>query len=64
VLEEAHAQAADGPQDSTDDAGLVEGLGVSVQVIAGHEEAFKVTRPIDLVLAEALVARRRAGTAR
>jgi 2-C-methyl-D-erythritol 4-phosphate cytidylyltransferase len=64
VLEEAHGKAADGPQDSTDDAGLVEGLGVSVQVIAGHEEAFKVTRPIDLVLAEALVARRRAGTAR
>jgi 2-C-methyl-D-erythritol 4-phosphate cytidylyltransferase len=64
VLEQAHAKAADAPQDSTDDAGLVEGLGVSVQVIAGHEEAFKVTRPIDLVLAEALVALRRAGTAR
>jgi 2-C-methyl-D-erythritol 4-phosphate cytidylyltransferase len=64
VLAQAHAKAADGPQDSTDDAGLVEGLGVPIQVIAGHEEAFKVTRPIDLVLAEALVARRRAGTAR
>jgi 2-C-methyl-D-erythritol 4-phosphate cytidylyltransferase len=33
--------------------------GERVLVIPGHEEAFKVTRPIDLVLAEALLARRR-----
>lgn len=60
VLEEAHAKAVDAVQDSTDDAGLVERLGVAVQVIPGAEEAFKVTRPLDLLLAEALVARRRA----
>jgi 2-C-methyl-D-erythritol 4-phosphate cytidylyltransferase len=29
-------------------------------VVAGHEDAFKVTRPIDLLLAEAVLARRRA----
>jgi 2-C-methyl-D-erythritol 4-phosphate cytidylyltransferase len=46
---------------ATDDAGLVERLGRPVTVIPGHPEAFKVTRPLDLVLAEALLARRRAG---
>ncbi|MGV9450061.1 2-C-methyl-D-erythritol 4-phosphate cytidylyltransferase [Streptomyces sp. NPDC003635] len=43
----------------TDDAGMVEQLGVTVVVVPGHEEAFKVTRPLDLVLAEAVLARRR-----
>ncbi|MGW0535853.1 2-C-methyl-D-erythritol 4-phosphate cytidylyltransferase [Streptomyces sp. NPDC003032] len=44
----------------TDDAGMVEQLGLPVVVVPGHEEAFKVTRPLDLVLAEAVLARRRA----
>jgi len=44
----------------TDDAGMVEQLGLKVVVVPGHEEAFKVTRPLDLVLAEAVLARRRA----
>ncbi|MGA5703293.1 2-C-methyl-D-erythritol 4-phosphate cytidylyltransferase [Peterkaempfera bronchialis] len=44
----------------TDDAGLVERFGGHVVVVPGHEEAFKVTRPLDLVLAEAVLARRRA----
>jgi 2-C-methyl-D-erythritol 4-phosphate cytidylyltransferase len=59
VLAGAHA-AADPDTPATDDAGLVEAAGVVVSVIAGDEEAFKVTRPIDLVLAEAVLARRRA----
>jgi 2-C-methyl-D-erythritol 4-phosphate cytidylyltransferase len=46
--------------DATDDTGIVERLGVPVIVVPGHEEAMKVTRPIDLLLAEAIV-RRRAG---
>ena len=59
VLERAHAAAT---QAVTDDAGLVERLGHQVSVVAGHEEAFKITRPLDLVLAEAILARRaRAG---
>ncbi|WP_045876618.1 2-C-methyl-D-erythritol 4-phosphate cytidylyltransferase [Pseudofrankia sp. DC12] len=57
VLEAAYASSDDGPA-VTDDAGLVERLGVPVTTIPGAEEAFKVTRPIDLVFAEALLARR------
>ena len=60
VLAAAHAVA---PHIATDDAGLVEALGETVLVIAGSEEAFKVTRPLDLVVAEAVLARRRAGGA-
>ena len=59
VLQSAHA-ASDGG-DATDDAGLVELMGVPVTVVPGHEEAFKITRPLDLVLAEAILMRRRAG---
>ena len=56
VLEQAHLAATD---EATDDAGLVERAGGAVHVVAGSEEAFKVTRPLDLVLAEALLASRR-----
>ncbi|MEU6808983.1 2-C-methyl-D-erythritol 4-phosphate cytidylyltransferase [Streptomyces sp. NPDC046831] len=45
--------------DVTDDASMVEQLGERVVAVPGHEEAFKVTRPLDLVLAEAVLARRR-----
>ncbi|MEV1007923.1 2-C-methyl-D-erythritol 4-phosphate cytidylyltransferase [Streptomyces sp. NPDC049881] len=58
TLAEAHAAHAAGG-DATDCAGLVERLGVPVVLVPGHEEAFKVTRPLDLVLAEAVLARRR-----
>jgi 2-C-methyl-D-erythritol 4-phosphate cytidylyltransferase len=60
VLQRAHAEADLGV---TDDAGLVESLGIPVLVVAGHEEAFKVTRPFDIVIAEAVLARRRASGA-
>ena len=59
VLQRAHAEAD--IDDVTDDAGLVERLGMTVATVEGDEEAFKVTRPLDLVLAEAILARRRAG---
>jgi 2-C-methyl-D-erythritol 4-phosphate cytidylyltransferase len=64
VLAAAHLAASEGGTDgadakSTDDADLVERLGRSVLVIPGSEDAFKVTRPIDLVLAEAVLVRRR-----
>jgi 2-C-methyl-D-erythritol 4-phosphate cytidylyltransferase len=58
VLEQAHAAAAG--LAATDDAGLVEALGLKVVVVPGNEEAFKVTRPIDLLLAEVVLARRHA----
>jgi 2-C-methyl-D-erythritol 4-phosphate cytidylyltransferase len=51
VLEQAHAQG----RDATDDAGLVELLGRTVRTVPGAEEAFKVTRPFDLRVAEAVL---------
>lgn len=59
LLTEAHA-AGDPDAPATDDAGMVEAIGGTVLVVPGDEEAFKVTRPLDLVLAEAVLARRRA----
>ncbi|MCB5908302.1 2-C-methyl-D-erythritol 4-phosphate cytidylyltransferase [Streptomyces pinistramenti] len=60
TLLKAHETVAVEGEGATDDAGLVERLGAPVVVVPGHEEAFKVTRPLDLVLAEAVLARRRA----
>ncbi|KPC79553.1 2-C-methyl-D-erythritol 4-phosphate cytidylyltransferase [Streptomyces sp. NRRL S-4] len=60
TLLRAHKAVAVDGEGATDDAGMVERLGASVVVVPGHEEAFKVTRPLDLVLAEAVLARRRA----
>ncbi len=55
VLEQAHRQT--GPA-ATDDAALVERLGRTVTTVAGSEQAFKITRPFDLVVAEAVLAGR------
>jgi 2-C-methyl-D-erythritol 4-phosphate cytidylyltransferase len=63
LLQRAHAAADLDEVPATDDAGLVERLGMPVHVITGHEEAFKVTRPFDVVMAEAVLARRRASGA-
>ncbi len=52
VLEAAHRGAVD---EHTDDAGLVEKLGVTVHTVPGDPAALKITRPVDLVLAEALL---------
>ncbi|MFF6811157.1 2-C-methyl-D-erythritol 4-phosphate cytidylyltransferase [Streptomyces sp. NPDC012403] len=56
TLVRAHETVKD---DVTDDASMVEQLGLTVVTVPGHEEAFKVTRPLDMVLAEAVLARRR-----
>lgn len=42
-------------EDVTDEAALVERLGVRVAVFAGDERAFKVTTPLDLALARTLL---------
>jgi len=55
VLERAHRGATG---ILTDDAGLVEGLGVAVQTVPGSAAGFKITTPYDVVLAEALLAGR------
>nr|WSZ96733.1 2-C-methyl-D-erythritol 4-phosphate cytidylyltransferase [Streptomyces sp. NBC_00857] len=60
TLQRAHRTVASVGEGATDCAGMVERLGAPVVVVPGHEEAFKVTRPLDLVLAEAVLARRRA----
>lgn len=52
------AYAVDSDAVTTDDAGLVELAGGTVVVVPGADEAFKVTRPLDLVLAEAVLAQR------
>ncbi len=50
LLRRAHV----GAKDATDDAGLVEALGLPVRVISGDAMAFKVTTPFDLKLARLL----------
>jgi 2-C-methyl-D-erythritol 4-phosphate cytidylyltransferase len=52
VLVAVHAAAAD---PLTDDAGLVEKAGLPVTCVPGSELAMKITRPLDLILAEALL---------
>ena len=49
LLRRAH-QRPSGPV--TDDAGLVEQLGEAVTILPGHPHAFKITTPLDLVVAE------------
>jgi len=49
TLAAAHAGAAD---EHTDDAGLAEQAGVRVETVPGDERAFKITRPLDLMIAE------------
>ena len=59
VLDGAHQQAHDdgtGGRPATDDATLAERAGHAVVLVPGAPEAFKVTRPLDLLLAESLVA--------
>lgn len=54
VLEAAHAAAT---RSHTDDAGLVERAGTRVDTVPGDDRALKITRPFDLLVAEALLAR-------
>ncbi|GLZ54002.1 2-C-methyl-D-erythritol 4-phosphate cytidylyltransferase [Actinomycetospora sp. NBRC 106378] len=53
LLRRAHAAA--GELRATDDAGLVEALGGSIVTVPGDPRAFKITTPLDLAMAEALV---------
>jgi 2-C-methyl-D-erythritol 4-phosphate cytidylyltransferase len=52
VLRRAHADGGD----VTDDAGMVEAIGVPVLAVPGDPLAFKVTTRFDLVLAEGVLA--------
>jgi len=58
TLRDVHVQAAAEGLAFTDDAGMLEWAGYRVAVVPGEETNLKVTTPTDLVLAEALAARR------
>jgi 2-C-methyl-D-erythritol 4-phosphate cytidylyltransferase len=58
LLREAHRRAAADGALGTDDATLVERLGVPVRLVIGLAGNVKITRPEDLPLAEALLAQR------
>ncbi len=60
LLQRAHAQLDESQGVFTDDAGLVEAMGITVKVIEGHVEAMKITRPFDLAIAETIIGKRRA----
>jgi 2-C-methyl-D-erythritol 4-phosphate cytidylyltransferase len=57
-LEEAHRKAQAEGLAATDDAYLMEWMGHPVRVIEGSGENIKVTRPEDLIIAEAILASR------
>ena len=61
LLREALAKAEADAYLGTDDAELVERLGVAVRIVEGDSDNLKVTHAEDLVLAEHLLARRRRG---
>jgi 2-C-methyl-D-erythritol 4-phosphate cytidylyltransferase len=60
-LRSAHGGAAAADPGITDDAMLMEAHGVPVRVVDGDPLAFKVTTPLDLTVAEAVLALRRDG---
>ena len=55
IIQEAHRQAVLGGWEATDDAFLVEAMGVEVHVVEGEDENFKVTYPQDLERLEDLM---------
>jgi 2-C-methyl-D-erythritol 4-phosphate cytidylyltransferase len=58
ILDAAYQQAAHDQAQATDDAALVVRCGGAVQVVRGDPDNLKITVPRDLLLAEALLARR------
>jgi 2-C-methyl-D-erythritol 4-phosphate cytidylyltransferase len=62
VLEQAYRLALGDGVEATDEAALVELAGHSVQVVPGDPENLKVTTPLDLAIAETLLARRQWGS--
>lgn len=67
LLRRAYEAVRSGELDAatiTDDAGLVEALGETVYVVEGESTNLKITRPSDAELAEALLDRRAAASAK
>jgi len=59
LLREAHQRAAQTGLRATDDAALVEAMGITVRLVEGDSENIKVTTPEDIAIAEALLAQRK-----
>lgn len=57
-LREAHRRIEEWGMDVTDDAAACEAIGLDVALVDGHPDARKVTTPLDLLVAEALLAER------
>lgn len=57
LLVDAYARARTEGVRATDDAALCERYGIPVRVVEGAPENLKITRPVDLALAEALARR-------
>lgn len=58
ILHQAYDQAAQDGYLGTDDASLVERLGIDVKIVAGDYENIKVTTPEDLIIAQAFMNKR------
>lgn len=51
IIVDAHAAAKRDNVEGTDDASLVERMGIKISVVPGDEQAFKITTPFELELA-------------
>jgi len=58
VIREAHQRASQEGFIGTDDAALVERMGVQVKIVMGSYDNIKITTPEDLIVAEALLKNR------
>lgn len=58
ILASAFAVSDEALSAATDDASLVERAGGRVKIVRGSEENIKITRPLDLLVAEAIIRRR------
>jgi len=58
ILLKAYKKLTTSKKKTTDDASLVEGLGVRVKIIPSCDENIKITTPVDLSLARILLRRR------
>ena len=56
VLRRAHAEAGADDVSATDDASIAERIGAEVVLVEGDPRSFKITRSLDLALAQALIA--------
>ena len=61
VLRRAHAEVVRRGVTVTDDAGACELIGIEPRLVPGSRDSLKLTEPIDLVLAEAVLAGRAVG---